>query len=74
MYLRTKAVAILFAVVAAAFHVTKACNLKSLIMGTKMSAAASVPGVTKSIFDFQVDATSGKVDLSTYKFVRGSAL
>ena len=69
MRLRIKVVAVLFLIVALAFHVTNACNLKSLIMGNKASAAASVPGVTKSIFDFQVDATSGKVDLATYKFV-----
>lgn len=40
------------------------CNLKSLFMGNKLSAAASG---TKSIFDFKVDAISGSVDLSTYR-------
>lgn len=69
MYYRLKAVSAILATTAILFHTTAGCNLKSFIMGTKMSSAASAPGTSQSIFDFQVDATSGKVDLATYKYV-----
>ena len=52
-----------------ALQVAHGCKLKSLFMGNKMTAAASGTSVAqKSIFDFKVDAISGSVDLSTYRY------
>ena len=53
-----------------AFQAAHGCKLKSLFMGNKLSAAAAAgtSAAQKSIFDYKVDAISGTVDLSTYRY------
>lgn len=70
MRTETQLLACLLAVIAIAFNVVHGCNLKSLFMGNKLSAAsAGALPTTKSIFDFKVDAITGQVDLETYRLL-----
>jgi hypothetical protein len=66
MRTETQLLACLLAVVAIALNAVHGCNLKSLFMGNKLSAAGAMP-VTKSIFDFKVDGITGQVDLESFR-------